>query len=43
MKVGSIHELHCDALTNKDGAKLVHPIAYYTLWSIPKAETALGK
>ncbi|HEX8913916.1 MAG TPA: hypothetical protein VF796_16325 [Humisphaera sp.] len=43
MKVGSIHELHCDALTSAAGGKLVHPIAYYTLWGIPKAETAAAK
>lgn len=39
-KIGSVHELRADKLTNKDGQKLLHPVAYYTLWALPKAEQA---
>lgn len=40
MKIGSVHELRADNLTNKDGQKLLHPVAYYTLWALPKGEQA---
>jgi glucose/arabinose dehydrogenase len=36
MKVGSIHELHLDGIRSPAGVPLLHPIAYYTLWEIPK-------
>jgi len=29
-----------DKLASAKGEKLVHPLAYYTLWAIPKGETA---
>jgi hypothetical protein len=38
MKIGSIHELHADKLTSAVGGKLLHPLAYYTLWAIPKTD-----
>jgi hypothetical protein len=40
MKVGSIHELHVEKLANEKGEKLVHAVAYYTLWAMPKGESA---
>jgi glucose/arabinose dehydrogenase len=40
MKIGSVHELRADGLKNAAGAGLLHPVAYYTLWAIPKTETA---
>ncbi len=40
MKIGSVHELRAEKLTNKAGQKLLHPVAYYTLWAIPKGEQA---
>ncbi|MDB5295454.1 MAG: putative rane-bound dehydrogenase domain protein [Phycisphaerales bacterium] len=45
LKVGSVHELHADGVTAAGGtgaaaagAKLVHPVAYYTLWAVPKTD-----
>ncbi len=38
MRIGSVHELHLDGVKSaKDAAKgLLHPVAYYTLWKLPK-------
>jgi hypothetical protein len=38
MKIGSIHELKLPGVKSaKDSSKgLLHPIAWYTLWNIPK-------
>jgi hypothetical protein len=36
MKVGSVHELHLDGVRSMSDAAVLHPVAYYTLWSIPK-------
>jgi glucose/arabinose dehydrogenase len=40
MKVGSVHELHAKKVKSARGADLVHGLAYYTLWAIPKGEQA---
>jgi hypothetical protein len=36
MRAGYVHELRMQNLASKDGAKLLHPEAYYTLVKIPK-------
>jgi hypothetical protein len=36
LKIGSIHALHLDGVKSPAGAGLLHPVAYYTLWSLPK-------
>jgi hypothetical protein len=36
MKIGSVHELHLDGVKSPKGVGLLHPVAYYTLWSLPK-------
>ena len=36
MQVGSVHELHLDGVRSPAGAPLLHPVAYYTLWEVPK-------
>lgn len=36
LKEGHVHELHLPGVRNADGAKLLHPEAYYTLNVIPK-------
>ncbi|MCX7700501.1 MAG: hypothetical protein N2039_06455, partial [Gemmataceae bacterium] len=36
LKEGHVHELHLLGVRNADGAKLLHPEAYYTLNVIPK-------
>jgi glucose/arabinose dehydrogenase len=36
MRAGYLHELRMQNLASKDGAKLLHPEAYYTLVKIPK-------
>jgi len=33
---GHIHELHFPGLRNRNGQRLVHDVAYYTLNRIPK-------
>lgn len=40
LKVGSVHEIKADALKSAKGESLLHPLAWYTLWAIPKAEQA---
>lgn len=36
LQIGSVHELHLDGVKSPKGVGLLHPVAYYTLWSIPK-------
>ena len=36
MQVGSVHELHLDGVKSPKGNGLLHPVAYYTLWEMPK-------
>jgi hypothetical protein len=31
-----VHELHLDGVTSPTGGGLLHPVASYTLWGIPK-------
>ena len=38
MTIGSVHELHAEKLRSAQDQPLVHPLAYYTLWAIPKSE-----
>ena len=40
LKVGRVHELWAKKLTSAKGERLLHPVAYYTLWALPKAEQA---
>lgn len=40
-EIGHIHELTLPGVRTADGRRpLLHPIAYYTLWNIPKSESA---
>ena len=32
---GHIHELHMEELRNASGAPMLHPVMYYTLWTLP--------
>lgn len=34
-QIGHVHELHLDGVRNRDGAPLLHPVAYYTLNYLP--------
>lgn len=36
MKIGSVHELHLDGVKSPAGEGLLHPVAYYTIWNMPK-------
>lgn len=36
LKIGSIHQLKVDNLKSQNGQKLLHPLAWYTLWNIPQ-------
>jgi glucose/arabinose dehydrogenase len=36
LKIGSIHQLKVDNLKSVEGKKVLHPIAWYTLWNIPE-------
>ncbi len=36
LQAGHVHELHLDGIRSSSGAKLLHPIGYYTLNYIPK-------
>ena len=36
MRAGYVHELVMSNLTARDGARLLHPEAYYTLVRIPR-------
>lgn len=39
LEVGHIHELKLDGIKSASkGSSLLHPIAYYTLWNVPKAD-----
>jgi hypothetical protein len=35
-QIGSIHEIHLDGVRSLPGSPLLHPVAYYTLWSLPR-------
>jgi hypothetical protein len=37
LQIGHVHELKLDGVRSASGnAVLLHPVAYYTLWNIPK-------
>lgn len=36
LQIGHVHELHLDGVKSPAGIGLLHPVAYYTLWEIPR-------
>ena len=36
LQIGHIHDLQLPGVRSADGQKLLHPSAYYTLWTLPK-------
>ncbi len=36
LQIGHVHELHLPRVRSAEGAPLLHAVAYYTLWTLPK-------
>ena len=36
LEIGHIHELKLPGVRSAKAAPLLHPVAYYTLWNVPK-------